>query len=116
VGFFLRPAGINRQGFDLIQVGMSQRDVEAILGGPPGVYGQPEDYLECSCLPLSSVTPETDGNGYRGEAWYARGRLICVYFRPDGTVADKGFVDRNMFPERTELERSWRRFRRWINW
>jgi hypothetical protein len=31
---------LNRDGFDQIQLGMSQAEVEALLGGPPGDYGR----------------------------------------------------------------------------
>src|SRR5687768_7409723 len=31
---------ISQAGFDAIQLGMTQEEVEAILGGPPGIYGR----------------------------------------------------------------------------
>jgi hypothetical protein len=35
---FRRPSEVTKAAFDGIQIGMTQADVEAILGGPPGDY------------------------------------------------------------------------------
>jgi hypothetical protein len=96
---FVRSAGVNRRSFDRIQTGMSQREVEAILGGPPGDYTEAgSNSFDWSCVPRESVAPQTDTDGCRREVWLAGGLSVSVYFRPDGVVADKGFVDFTMSP------------------
>jgi hypothetical protein len=104
------PPGIDRRGFDRIRAGMSRREVEAILGGPPGDYRDQIRYPRGGCcLPRESFPPETDVGGYRAEEWTADEREVTVYFGADGTVADKGFLDYSLPPPS-----SWERLRQWL--
>jgi hypothetical protein len=106
---FLRPPGINRRGFDRIQVGMSQGEVEAILGGPPGDYTKqrPKPGESCS-IPRESIPPDSEVSNYRAEQWSAGERWICVYFLADGTVIEKEYLDHDWSPSLFE------RFQRWL--
>jgi hypothetical protein len=108
------PAGITRRGFELIQVGMTQREVEAILGRPPGEYPDPGDTPPDPASRDWSpvwVAPQPESLGYRQELWFVPGRAIYVYFWPDGTVADKGLLDVNGTPL------PWLdRLRGWLGW
>jgi hypothetical protein len=100
------PSGINRQGFDMIRPGMSRRDVEAILGGPPGDYTHAGyNQLDTACFPLVSVGPESDVCGCRRETWRCCGRLVAVYFRDGEAVADKEFLDFEMILQQSLLQR-----------
>jgi hypothetical protein len=100
---------INRDGFDQIQVGMSQREVEVLLGGPPGNYPN-ASYLLGDSTPIThSIPPESDVSDYRSEAWSAGQRTVQVYLHADGTVADKEFTDC-----RLPSPSVWQRLRRWL--
>jgi hypothetical protein len=55
-------------------------------------------------VPSVSFGPQADPTDYRPECWSANGRSVVVYFRPDGAVADKSYVDFN-FPPPTLLQR-----------
>jgi hypothetical protein len=108
----LHPPGINRRGFDRIRVSMTRPEVEALLGGPPGDYPAGGRAPGESCAhPLECVAPETDVSTYRPEAWTAGERWLCVYFRADGTVADKEYLDFSLPPPSP-----WLRLRRWLGW
>jgi hypothetical protein len=108
--FVLRPPGINRRGFDCIEVGMSRPEVEAFLGGPPGDYSDKVLIPRGSCcIPLECVAPETDVSTSRPELWSANERTVVVYFHTDGTVADKEYMD---FSAPTPS--LWERLRRWF--
>jgi hypothetical protein len=92
--FLTRPAGINLNAFNRIQTGMAQREVEGILRGPPGDYSDPRrNPLDNACVAITSIGCSTDVTRCRQRSWRADGRVLTVFFRDDGTVADKTFVD-----------------------
>jgi hypothetical protein len=64
-----------------VRVGMTQRDVEAIFGAPPGDYssGPAADHPQA---------PENRRPDLRREDWTAEEGGAVVYFGPDGRVAD----------------------------
>lgn len=64
-----------------IRVGMTQRDVEAIFGAPPGDYSS-EQKSDQAQAPVD-CRPDL-----RREDWTAEEGGAVVYFGPDGRVAD----------------------------
>jgi len=80
------PVGINRAGYDRIKVGMTEAEVEAILGGPPGYYGKMLPPCGGSVHVFPSVTVKN---------WDSDGPNIWVYFSPDGRVVDKRISPEN---------------------
>jgi hypothetical protein len=64
-----------------LRVGMTQRDVEAIFGAPPGDY---------SSVPKADrpPAPEDRRPDLRREDWTTEEGGAVVYFGPDGRVAD----------------------------
>src|SRR5262249_52328135 len=87
---------INADSFEQIREGMTQAEVEAVLGAPPGDYRKADDvtreptrkawvnfHAQGMARLLSPDSP------FRYESWYTTRAGILVYFRPDGTVADK---------------------------
>jgi len=70
---------ISKQNIAMIRPGMTQKQVEALLGGPPGDYG-PESVASEShgiSIPLPSE---------RDEAWIAGFTAVSVRFGEDGRV------------------------------
>ena len=95
-----RPAGlssgINKANFDLIEEGMTQKDVEEIFGCPPG------DYTNGQAVPWRCGLVV----GMRQEFWIGYEGDIDVEFRKkDGTVVDKHFIETWIRPKPTWLDR-----------
>ena len=81
--FYGLPPGINRDGFEQIQVGMTRPEVEAILGEPP-----------------MQLDPG-------GNAWWCMdngGVFVLVRFNQNGKVEDKDFSDEGAL---SLLDRIW---------
>src|SRR5438876_12330427 len=75
---------INRASYEQIQVGMTQAQVEAILGGPPGDYGARE--LEAyTHIGSEGQLPEVG----RVERWLGTSAFIAVEFDGLGTATAK---------------------------
>jgi hypothetical protein len=81
--------GICWGNYGKIQQGMTQPQVEALLGVPPGDYAK-------ALLSVRGSRYLYPGNGERGsrlEEWWSDTGVVRVLFGPDGTVADKEFLD-----------------------
>ena len=98
---------LNVDGFSQIEPGMTQAEVEALLGGPPGNYGRysgkfGEMTQEAYLAPPGSVE----------KIWCNDERRFEIYFDQEGRVVGKhkraGYQQR--FP------RSWREVRAWVGW
>jgi hypothetical protein len=100
---------INRAGFDQIQNGMQRAEVQAILGGPEGIYVSAKTR---EVIPTEKPWPVPGCFArYRREDWWSEQGRIEVYFKPDGTVGGKTFW------EVRTVERSWTEcIQRWLNW
>jgi hypothetical protein len=90
------PHRINGEGFDQITAGMTQREVEEILGGPPGDY---TEYREVS-WPVQTVLED----GLWFKSWVSDDGWFEVAFNTtDDLVAHKHFYE----PENLN-QRPWR--------
>jgi hypothetical protein len=92
-----RPHRINQEGFDWITEGMTQREVEEILGRPPGDYS----YRWDPSLLLSWRMVES----HRLETWISDDGIGLVEFNEDARVVYKRFDLQNEWPERPWKER-----------
>ena|SRR5262245_39640812 len=72
---------ITEANFQQISVGMTQSEVEAILGSPPGDY-------KTTNFPRPKMwqNPDLLPPGWRCETWYADPISVAVYFDRDGRV------------------------------
>jgi hypothetical protein len=74
------PTGISAASYDRIRPGMSQREVEAIIGLPPGRYI--EFYPPSTCLVVRPVR-----EGHRRERWAGRPGMLEIDFDAHDSVA-----------------------------
>ena len=80
-----RPS-ISFGNYERIQVGMTERQVEAILGGSPRWEIEAERPKEARLHKLS-------GNVFWPAEWWGRAGVITVYYDTDGIVYDKSFEE-----------------------
>jgi hypothetical protein len=98
----LRPAHrITPTIHQQIRAGMSQQEVEAILGVPPGDYSG-ESNRTTIWMDTSSFPP-----GWRCETWRSPSTAVAVWFDGDGRVLILGVGNIGTEP-------SW--FKRWFSW
>jgi hypothetical protein len=112
-----RPSRVTRANYERIEMGMTQAQVEEILGGPPGDYstvptdyhaGGPMDIVvdmeELKAAPKSGLHQDGSWFGDEGNVsvGYLDGKALCKTFTPTEPVA----------VETLELLR-WRLERRW---
>jgi hypothetical protein len=83
-----RAAHIDEAACDRIEVGMTRRQVEDILGGPPGFYAAGK-------LASFSDSPPAPGEP-APEDWWGEGGRVSVTFDAEGHVTHKRF--RNVYP------------------
>jgi hypothetical protein len=101
-----RADRITRENFDRIQNGMSQAEVEAVLG-PPGDYRSGPTYPDIAPQPKKGSPPIW---------WKANGAQIWVFFDPSGHVDDT-FQHFTHPPEPNTLGNLiWRAKRQWRRW
>jgi hypothetical protein len=84
-GMWMRQylARLHRENFDRIEIGMTQAEVEELLGGPPGNYSPPYPLSEPIFTTLGlTLVPET----WRKEVWFDDKAYYEVYFDADGHV------------------------------
>jgi hypothetical protein len=75
------PKQLNRDRFDQIRLGMSQAEVEAILGGPPGDYGR---YRWGTAMMTCEGSPQPPGSVE--VAWFDDSSRFEVFFNRQGRV------------------------------
>jgi hypothetical protein len=98
---------INKEGFDAIRVGMSEQEVEAILGGPPG------DYSATGAVPCPAAYASSGTLLDRGvedlRSWVGDDAAINVAFDAGGLVVWKDQVPILMHTREALLDRvrSW---------
>jgi SmpA / OmlA family len=91
---------INEDRFQQIRPGMTEGQVEAILGGPSGDYST-EPIVWASGMQRLPWNPE------RAQAWTGNEGIITVWFDADGRVTVKHFQPVSTVPTPTP----WRRIR-----
>jgi hypothetical protein len=84
-----RQHNIGRMSFNQIEEGMTQEQVEALLGVPPGDYSKSIQAVRGNRFGSLGARRQ----GYRQEEWWSDWGIIRVAFRPDGVVAGKEFLD-----------------------
>lgn len=92
--FYLRPPyGITQRSFAKIQLGMTLKQVETIIGFPPGMYDTPDDFA----FAKHGVIPVEARGFKRTEDWIRPEAAITVYLNADEIVLWKEYTG----PERT---------------
>jgi hypothetical protein len=92
---------INREGFEAIQVGMSEQEVEGVLGGPPGDYSTGEvesgPLQNKEDIDLHFTLPEPASAGdLKPQTWEGNQGLVVVLLGKDRKVAAKAFQPRQL--------------------
>jgi hypothetical protein len=111
------------ENFKRIQKGMTETEVEAILG-PSGVYTSPDTYYYTIPMPSCGFrSKETVRDCQRfakqfpiqgQKIWYGDFAFITVYFTPDGKVKEEGvFFDRAYSATGPDPLPTWEDRQRW---
>ena len=74
--------------FNIIRIGASRAEVEAILGGPPGFFNGVGGFAFAQ---ESRLFVDKDGGKEGHPTWYDKNICIIVKFGENGTVTDKEF-------------------------
>jgi hypothetical protein len=98
-----RALNVTRAALDLIERGMTEHEVEALLGAPPGVYRTGEARF------VKRTFPSLPGAVVR--EWETDEALVEVLFL-DGRVRDTGYSHNYLLRDRS----LWRRLCRWLGW
>jgi hypothetical protein len=96
--------GVDRDRFERIRMGMTENEVEAVLGGPAGNYAKGDVVVLCRSHRVLAPHPD----GIEPKKWTCDEAIIFVYFADDKVVA-KEVQD---IP--TYKEPLFARFRRWV--
>jgi hypothetical protein len=100
---FPSPArSLDVEGYERIQSGMTQADVEAILGAPSAILGSGEH------VPMSMRRFPVDP-GTHMAVWMYREGAICAVFGRDGEI-------RNVNIKADDSPSFWGRVKRWFSW
>jgi len=107
----LQPSDrISREGFDRIQQGMTQEEVEAVLGVPPGEYVTEETRERLRQRSLRRIFFLQKAS-WRAERWLGDRNDACVRiivaFNEQGLVADKDFEECFECPSLITRVRRW---------
>ena len=91
--FLSYPPCFNRADYERIREGMTEAEVEAVLGVPPGNYCT--DYTSRHTLWVQADTHFTDTASCEKRRWYSDTGFIIVQFRghDPGTVAATSFCE-----------------------
>jgi hypothetical protein len=71
--------GVTLANFEKLKAGMTRAEVEELLGGPPGEYGDPR-WRTASEIDPSDESPDV---------WSRDGWVIVIYFGDDGRLRSK---------------------------
>jgi hypothetical protein len=104
---FALPRGINRDGFGRIELGMTQAEVEAVLGARSAETAGDCPFDVCE-PPAGQVRAKGHPPECRYECWFSAWGSVGVFFHPDGTVADKEYLEKRPPPP------FWERVQQWV--
>src|SRR5262249_59202506 len=93
---------INRAAYELLREGMTQAEVEAIFGVPPGDYASVDLFV----APADRYLFPRE---FRAQEWLSDEGCVGIAFRPDGTVAVKHFARVSVATQHPKLNRILRR-------
>jgi hypothetical protein len=91
---------VNQAQFQRIAEGMTEAEVEDLLGGPPGDYTWGRTYVICDSMASYAMF-----DGEEVEEWRSDDAIIRVYFGPEGTMVRKKSEDFLWMPPPTIAER-----------
>jgi hypothetical protein len=87
---------IDQASLDQIQMGMTEQEVRAVIGAPPGDYSVHEV--------VDTFGPHVEGKFH--QEWVGNGMSIVVGYDADGRVVDKGKVYHTGYiPRRTWFQK-----------
>jgi hypothetical protein len=102
----IKPA-INEVNFNKIETGMTAKEVEAILGAPPGVYTAQDTYYYTPPMPSMGLRwKKTVKDCLRDEqmfpcdgrkTWYGDAAFITIYFDSTSRVKEHGYAGGKYF-------------------
>ncbi len=98
-----RPHRINREGFDRIEEGMTQREVEDILGRPPGDYTDRRETLPDGRWKY--VAGWMRGHPSYPREWLSDDGRVMVFFDKGGCVVGNYYFHADDWPERSWVRR-----------
>jgi hypothetical protein len=102
--FFACPASqeISAQAYEQVKEGMTLREVELLVGGPPGCYG---DFV---VFQIETMNEEWAGEKAWSMKWLTEDGFLLIGFTADGRACSKFFVFGSRYPrERNAFDR-WR--------
>jgi hypothetical protein len=118
-----RPNRVTRENYDRIQIGMTQAEVEAILG-PLGDYAtvpfdngrsevDPSDLYSQVVRSFSSID---DASNRVRACWSGNDYLIVITFDPKSEVISKGCTEQLRIEQGPLRNAVWRLKRQWHRW
>jgi hypothetical protein len=111
---------INQDNFDQIREGMSQADVEAILGVPPGYHGtrravvSPRRELHPAIFTQGGITVTLDAGEVTTKGWVGDDGAILLTFDAAGRVIHKSIPEVD-YPD-PDPPGLIERLRSWLGW
>jgi hypothetical protein len=114
--WFAWPSSISRQQFASIQVGMSQTEVEAVLG-PPGDYRSSESADDRSTPQPGDRLGARNFDRYGSlEMWLTDTAYVFVEFDASGKVCSGHFSSYKRSRNDLPYNVTWRVMHRWFQW
>jgi|GEM_PF-2652906 len=101
--FSVKKQSLQVENFPKIAVGMTLKEVEKLLGGPPGNYG----ILPLGSAEMTQGSPHLPGTVEK--QWHNENHMLEIYFDSKDQVA--GFYKRasyKQYPPESWLSRFWR--------
>jgi hypothetical protein len=105
------PPCFNRADYERIREGMTEAEVEAVLGVPPGNYCS--DYYGRYTIWDQVEAHYTDTTICDGRKWFSDTGFVVVYFRAPGAVVAKSFSEVRFHGE---VRWSWGVLRQRLGW
>ena len=108
INYLGRSRELNVKNFSLIESGMTQAQVESLLGGPPGHYGNSngQGYRTLEAVVIQNNIKTTI------KTWNDKNHCFDVYFDANGQVVCKHQIAHYWEPAEKEgfIRRNWKAF------